>query len=128
MGGRCYGVLQIGCSRRGRRTLWINGHSNGQESMPGKRSSPTGTAPVERTSGGADEVYDDGRLRVEHDNYFVACDGQTLKLPRAEFLILSRLTRSPQRVVSSEELWQHVWGQSRPYNYESLRFTSTPSA
>lgn len=65
-------------------------------------------------------VYDDGHLRVEHDNYFVSCQGQLLKLPRAEFLILSRLVRNAERIVAAQELWQHVWGNSRPFNTESL--------
>ncbi|MGH9970127.1 MAG: helix-turn-helix domain-containing protein [Pyrinomonadaceae bacterium] len=67
-----------------------------------------------------DEVYDDGYLRVEHKNYYVACSGQSLKLPRTEFLILSRLTRSPERIVTAEELWEHAWGDDKPLNTESL--------
>ena len=65
-------------------------------------------------------VYDDGHLRVEHENYFASCQGRLLKLPRAEFLILSRLARNPGRIVTAEELWQHVWGGTRSYNIESL--------
>lgn len=66
------------------------------------------------------EVYDDGRLRVEHEDYYVACEGQALKFRRAEFLLLSRLARGAGRVVRAEELWQYVWGESKPYNAESL--------
>jgi DNA-binding response OmpR family regulator len=65
-------------------------------------------------------VYDDGYLRVEHDNYFAACQGRLLRLPRAEFLILSRLVQTPERIVTVEELWQHVWGDARALNTESL--------
>ncbi len=68
----------------------------------------------------AADVYDDGRLRVEHDNYFASCDGQALKFPRAEFLLLSRLVRNPARVVKAEQLWRHAWGDGKPYNAESL--------
>ena len=68
----------------------------------------------------ADGVYDDGRLRVEHDNYYVACSGRMLPLPRKEFLILSRLARNPQRVVASEEIWQHAWPRAAAFNAESL--------
>lgn len=68
----------------------------------------------------ADDVYDDGYLRVEHKNYYVACSGQSLKLPRTEFLILSRLARSPERIVTAEELWEHAWGSEKPINMESL--------
>lgn len=65
-------------------------------------------------------VYDDGYLRVEHDNYYVACDGQSVKLPRTEFLILSRLARSPERIVTAAELWEYAWGSDKPVNMESL--------
>lgn len=67
-----------------------------------------------------DDVYDDGYLRVEHRNYYVACGGQSLKLPRTEFLILSRLARSPERIVTAEELWEYAWGNDKPINMESL--------
>ena len=66
------------------------------------------------------DVYDDGHLRVEHDNYYVSCEGETLRFRRAEFLLLSRLARSAERVVKAEELWRHAWGDSKPYNAESL--------
>ena len=65
-------------------------------------------------------VYDDGHLRVEHDNYYVSCDGEALRFRRAEFLLLSRLARNATRIVKAEELWRHAWGDSKPYNAESL--------
>ena len=68
----------------------------------------------------ADDVYDDGYLRVEHKNYYVACGGQSLKLARAEFLILSRLAQSPERIVTALDLWQYAWGNEKPLNSESL--------
>lgn len=67
-----------------------------------------------------DTVFDDGHLRIEHDNYYVAIEGRTLKLPRSEFLFLSRLARNPERIVTAEDLWQTVWGTSKPLNFESL--------
>lgn len=65
-------------------------------------------------------VYDDGHLRVEHDNYYVTCGGEALRFRRAEFLLLSRLARNMGRIVRAEELWRHAWGDSKPYNAESL--------
>lgn len=65
-------------------------------------------------------VYDDGHLRVEHDNYYVSCGGIVLQLPRKEFLILSRLARNPDRIVSSEEIWLCAWGGTSAFNAESL--------
>ncbi len=66
------------------------------------------------------DVYDDGHLRVEHDNFYVACDGRSIRLPRSEFLIMSRLARSSERVVPSEELWRCAWGAAKPFNHVSL--------
>ncbi len=68
----------------------------------------------------ADDIYDDGYLRVEHRNYYVACGGSPIKLPRTEFLIFSRLTRTPNRIVAADELWSSVWGSNKPLNSESL--------
>ena len=65
-------------------------------------------------------VYDDGYLRVEHDSYYVTCGGRRLTLTRAEFLLISRLTYEPERVVPTEELWTHVWGKDKPLNAQSL--------
>jgi two-component system, OmpR family, alkaline phosphatase synthesis response regulator PhoP len=66
------------------------------------------------------DIYDDGYLRVEHKNYYVSCAGQSLRLPRTEFLIFSRLARSPERIVPVEELWEYAWGREKPLNTESL--------
>ncbi len=77
---------------------------------------------TERTmqNGSPEDVYDDGYLRVEHKNYYVACGGQSLKLPRTEFLIFSRLARTPERIVTAEDLWIYAWGNDKPVNTESL--------
>ena len=68
----------------------------------------------------ADDIYDDGYLRVEHNNYYLSCAGKSLKLARTEFLIISRLVRSAGRIVTAEDLWQHAWDSSKPLNSESL--------
>lgn len=67
-----------------------------------------------------EDIYDDGFLRVEHRNYYVACAGTPIKLPRTEFLMFSRLMRTPNRVVAADELWSSVWGSDKPLNSESL--------
>ena len=69
---------------------------------------------------GDDDVYDDGLLRVEHKNYYASFAGESIKLPRTEFLILSRLARTPERIVTAEELWGYAWGTGKPLNAESL--------
>jgi two-component system alkaline phosphatase synthesis response regulator PhoP len=68
----------------------------------------------------ASDVYDDGYLRVEHKYYYAACGGEAIKLPRTEFLILSRLALTAERIVSAEELWRYAWGNEKPLNTESL--------
>lgn len=78
------------------------------------------TRPTHRARNTVRDIYDDGYLRVEHDNYYVACGGSTLQLPRKEFLIVSRLTHNPERIVSSEEIWRHAWGGRAVFNAESL--------
>lgn len=80
--------------------------------------------PVSHTHNQPDLItgnYDDGYLRIEYDNYFVSCDGQRVKMPRAEFLILSRLSQNPNRIVTYEELWNYAWGTSKPVSIESLK-------
>jgi len=67
-----------------------------------------------------EDVYDDGYLRVEHKNYYVACAGQAIYLPRTEFLLISRLVRSVERVVTADDLWRCAWGDAKPFNSESL--------
>jgi DNA-binding response OmpR family regulator len=67
-----------------------------------------------------DDVYDDGYLRVEHKTYYVSCSGNSIRLPRTEFLIFSRLVRSPERIVTAEDLWEYAWGADKPLNTESL--------
>lgn len=80
----------------------------------------TSLAERQGQNSSADDVYDDGYLRVEHKNYYVACAGQSIKLPRTEFLILSRLARSLERIVTAEDLWEYAWGNDKPLNHESL--------
>ena len=66
------------------------------------------------------DVYDDGYLRIEHLNYYLTCNGQPVYLPRVEFLLVSRLARSIDRVVTSEDLWRAAWGEDKPLNCGSL--------
>jgi two-component system alkaline phosphatase synthesis response regulator PhoP len=65
-------------------------------------------------------VYDDGHLHVEHDNYYATCGGVSIRLPRTEFLMLSRLVRNPDRFVRAEDLWHCAWGDKKVFNPVSL--------
>ena len=66
-------------------------------------------------------IYDDGNLRIEHDNYYVCCRGQRVLLSRKEFLIVSRLARNSGRIASYETIWLHAWGADVPFNGGTLR-------
>lgn len=80
-------------------------------------TSPTHIVPAAPLD---EDAYDDGYLRVEHQNYYVVCAGQPIYLPRTEFLLISRLSRSMNRVVRSADLWHAAWGDSKPLNCASL--------
>jgi len=69
----------------------------------------------------AEEIYDDGFLYVEHNNYYIECGGVNLKLPRGEFLMISLLTQKAERYVTAELLWNYLWNESRPLNLESIK-------
>jgi DNA-binding response OmpR family regulator len=67
------------------------------------------------------DVYDDGRLRIEHNSYYVTFEGRVLFLPPKEFLILSCLSRAIGRMVPSEKLWRYVWNEEEEFNPAALR-------
>jgi two-component system, OmpR family, response regulator QseB len=73
------------------------------------------------TGGQSANLFDDGYFRIEHDNYYVACNGQPITLSLKEFLIISRLARNPERIVASEEIWRYAWGAETPVNPATLR-------
>jgi DNA-binding response OmpR family regulator len=66
------------------------------------------------------EVYDDGCLRVEYGTYFVACKGNHLDLTKKEFLLVFRLARNIERIVTFQDLWEHAWPVGKPLNRQSL--------
>ena len=67
------------------------------------------------------DVYDDGFLRIEHNAYYVSCNGTNLYLPRKEFLILSRLARNVDRIIPTQVLWEYAWGEHEPFKQVTLR-------
>lgn len=69
----------------------------------------------------AESVFDDGYLRVEHENYYVAIGGERLKLARAEFQLISILTREKDCYVPAEIVWRNLWNEPKPLNAKSLR-------
>jgi DNA-binding response OmpR family regulator len=70
------------------------------------------TAHLRRGGGGgssADDVFDDGRLRVDRARHLVERDGQAVHLTKKEFDLLWLLIRSGGRVVSRETILSRLW-------------------
>jgi DNA-binding response OmpR family regulator len=77
------------------------------------------SAPADVSS----EVYDDGRLHIEYQGFYVECGGQPFYgLARKELLLLACLARHAGRIVSYETLWTAAWPQTtEPVKPRTLR-------
>jgi DNA-binding response OmpR family regulator len=56
-----------------------------------------------------DDVYDDGRLRIDRARHTVECEGNAVHLTKKEFDLLWLLIRSGGRVVSRETILSRLW-------------------
>ncbi|HYE65384.1 MAG TPA: response regulator transcription factor [Pyrinomonadaceae bacterium] len=54
--------------------------------------------------------YEDGRLRIDFADMRVTCDGESIRLTRKEFALLSILAKSAGRVATRQYLLDGVWG------------------
>ncbi|HYY56609.1 MAG TPA: response regulator transcription factor [Pyrinomonadaceae bacterium] len=54
--------------------------------------------------------YEDGRLQIDFADMHVACDGESVKLTRKEFALLSMLAHGAGRVATRQRLLDDVWG------------------
>ncbi len=54
--------------------------------------------------------YEDSRLQIDFADMRVACDGESVRLTRKEFALLSMLSRSAGRVATRQQLLDNVWG------------------
>ena len=68
-----------------------------------------------------DQFYDDGFLRIEYTNYFLACGNRTVKLNKIDFLIVSTLAKNIGLYVLPEIIWQNLGNKQKPLNFESLK-------
>lgn len=67
-------------------------------------------------------VYDDGYLRVEYDNFYVTCHGLPLySISRKEFLLLVSLLRAQGRPLPHRELWRAAWNEEEEFKDQVLR-------
>ena len=69
-------------------------------------------AVLRRADESAAKNYEDDHLMIDFGDVRVACDGQRIKLTNKEFTLLSVLARSPDRVVTRQQLLDSVWGYS----------------
>jgi DNA-binding response OmpR family regulator len=54
--------------------------------------------------------YEDSRLQIDFADMQVTCDGQSVRLTRKEFALLSMLAKSAGRVATRQRLLDDVWG------------------
>jgi two-component system alkaline phosphatase synthesis response regulator PhoP len=69
-------------------------------------------AVLRRTDEGAARSYEDDQLTIDFTDVRVVCNGTRIKLTNKEFTLLSVLAKSPDRVVSRQQLLDNVWGYS----------------
>jgi DNA-binding response OmpR family regulator len=54
--------------------------------------------------------YEDSRLQIDFAEMRVFCDGESVKLTRKEFALLSALAKAAGRVSTRQQLLDNVWG------------------
>ena len=69
-------------------------------------------AVMRRTDENKGKSYEDDHLLVDFDDIRVVCHGAKVKLTNKEFTLLSVLARSPDRVITRQQLLDSVWGYS----------------
>lgn len=67
-------------------------------------------AVLRRTSDQGTGRYEDGHLQIDYADMRVSCDGQSVKLTRKEFALLSTLAKAAGRVATRQNLLDNVWG------------------
>ncbi|MBC8030695.1 MAG: response regulator transcription factor [Pyrinomonadaceae bacterium] len=69
-------------------------------------------AVMRRTDESKGKTYEDDHLVIDFDDIRVVCDGGKVKLTNKEFNLLTVLAKSADRVVTRQQLLDHVWGYS----------------
>ena len=62
--------------------------------------------------GGAEKKYEDDLLTIDFVDMRVTCRGEKIKLTNKEFLLLSVLAKTPDRVLGRQQLLDNVWGNA----------------
>lgn len=69
-------------------------------------------AVLRRVDENTTQTYEDDHLMIDFADVRVVCDGQKVRLTNKEFLLLSVLAKSTDRVVTRQQLLDSVWGYS----------------
>jgi DNA-binding response OmpR family regulator len=80
-------------------------------------------ALLRRDTAGTSAVLTVGPLRLDSARHFAALAGQSLALTPKEFGVLEYLMTRPGRVISSEELLEHVWDANADPFTQTVRVT-----
>jgi two-component system, OmpR family, alkaline phosphatase synthesis response regulator PhoP len=69
-------------------------------------------ALLRRTEEEASQFYEDAQLRIDFEDIRVTCNGKKVTLTNKEFNLLALLAKSPDRVITRQQLLDRVWGYS----------------
>ena len=69
-------------------------------------------AVMRRTEDNKPKTYEDDQLMIDFDDIRVICGGNRVRLTNKEFTLLSVLAKSPDRVITRQQLLDSVWGYS----------------
>jgi len=67
-------------------------------------------AVLRRVDESLDKTYEDDLLLIDFANVRVNCKGNKIKLTNKEFMLLSVLAKSADRVLARQQLLDNVWG------------------
>lgn len=59
-------------------------------------------------------------LVINPDNYSVQMNGNEIQLSAKEFHILTLLAKSPNRVYTTEQIFEHVWGEESSGDFRTV--------
>jgi len=69
-------------------------------------------AVLRRTDSDSIPRYEDEKLSIDFEDFRVVCTGQSVKLTRKEFALLTNLAKNAGRVATRQNLLDNVWGYS----------------
>ena len=61
-----------------------------------------------------------GDLAIDTAKHIVICNKQLIHLPRQEFLLLKYILHNKNKLISRQELYEHVWGSDDFYNSNTI--------